>query len=260
VIITGGYGLNVVANNYLIEQNPDVSFYFEPNADDTGNSMGAAWYFYRQHTSDKTPYPKNNTFYHHLDEQPVVTGRSATARDLAELLVKDRSIALYDGQPEAGPRALGHRSIIFDPRGRDAKDKVNEIKKREWYRPFAGIILEEYFEEYFETLGLKSSPEMTVSFKAKQIAIDNAPGVIHVDGTCRIQTVTEGYMAEVLREYHQITGVPILLNTSFNLAGAPLVHTKQDALDTLKDSMLDYVYFVQDDALINEHLCLSFEG
>lgn len=67
-------------------------------------------------------------------------------------------------------------------------------------------------------------------------------------------------MAEVLREYHQITGVPILLNTSFNLAGAPLVHTKQDALDTLKDSMLDYVYFVQDDALINEHLCLSFEG
>jgi carbamoyltransferase len=155
---------------------------------------------------------------------------------------------------------LGHRSIIFDPRGRDAKDKVNEIKKREWYRPFAGIILEEYFEEYFETLGLKSSPEMTVSFKAKQIAIDNAPGVIHVDGTCRIQTVTEGYMAEVLREYHQITGVPILLNTSFNLAGAPLVHTKQDALDTLKDSMLDYVYFVQDDALINEHLCLSFEG
>lgn len=260
VIITGGYGLNVVANNYLIEQNPDVNFYFEPNADDTGNSMGAAWYFYRQHTSDKTSYPKNNTFYHHLDEQPVVTGKSATARDLAELLVKDRSIALYDGQPEAGPRALGHRSIIFDPRGRDAKDKVNTIKKREWYRPFAGIILEEYFEEYFETLGLKSSPEMTVSFKAKQIAIDNAPGVIHVDGTCRIQTVTEGYMAEVLREYHQITGVPILLNTSFNLAGAPLVHTKQDALDTLKDSMLDYVYFVQDDALINEHKCLSFEG
>lgn len=251
VIITGGYGLNVVANNYLIKNNPDVNFYFEPNADDTGNSLGAAWFLYRSHTQDATPYPKSDTFYHHLDEQPVVEGPSSTAADLADLLTRGRSVAIYDGAPEAGPRALGHRSILFDSQDPDAKQKVNLIKKREWYRPFAGIILEEYFEEYFETLGLKSSPNMTVSFEAKQIACDNAPGVIHADNTCRIQTVTTGFMADVLREYHKITGVPVLLNTSFNLAGKPLVHTKQDALDTLEDSMLDYVYFVQDDALMS---------
>ena len=145
---------------------------------------------------------------------------------------------------------MGHRSILFDPRNKDAKDIVNKIKKREWYRPFAGIILEEHFDEYFETLGLKSSPNMTVSFVAKEKALQECPGIIHVDGTCRIQTVTSGYMAEVLREFHNETGVPVLLNTSFNLAGKPLVHTTQDALDTLNDSMLDAVYFVQDDSLV----------
>ena len=250
VILTGGYGLNVVANNYLIRNNPDVEFYFEPNADDTGNSMGCAWYLYRNHTQDSNAYPKRDTWYHHIDPQDPVEGESSTPREIASMIAKGRSVALYGGAPEAGPRALGHRSILFDPRNKDAKDIVNRIKKREWYRPFAGIILEEHFDEYFETLGLKSSPNMTVSFVAKEKALQECPGIIHVDGTCRIQTVTSGYMAEVLREFHNETGVPVLLNTSFNLAGKPLVHTTQDALDTLNDSMLDAVYFVQDDSLV----------
>ena len=91
---------------------------------------------------------------------------------------------------------------------------------------------------------------MTINFKAKQKALDECPGVIHVDDTCRIQTVTKGFMCEVLYEFYEITGVPVLLNTSFNLAGQPLVHSKSDALDTLHSSDLDYVYFVQDNALI----------
>ena len=260
VIITGGYGLNVVANNYLIKNNPDINFYFEPNADDTGNAVGAATFIYRLHTQDATPYPKKDTFYHYLEEQPVVSGASASAADIAQLIASGRSVALYDGVPEAGPRALGHRSILFDARKQNAKDELNKIKKREWYRPFAGIILEEYFEEYFDTLGVKSSPNMTISFDAKEKALKEIPGVIHVDGTCRMQTVTDGFMAEVLREYNKITGVPVLMNTSFNLAGKPLVHTKQDALDTLRDSMLDYVYFVQDDTLINEYKYLNSDA
>ena len=92
---------------------------------------------------------------------------------------------------------------------------------------------------------------MTVSFDALDKAKEQCPGIIHVDGTCRMQTVTEGFMKDVLWEFYVLTGVPVLLNTSFNLAGEALVHTKQDALDTLKNSMLDYVYFVQDDALVN---------
>lgn len=260
VIITGGYGLNVVANNYLIANNPDVNFYFEPNADDTGNSLGAAWYIYRKATNDATPHPMLDTFYHHLDPQPEVGGKGATAQEIAQLIADGRSVALYDGNPEAGPRALGHRSILFDARQKDAKDRLNLIKKREWYRPFAGIILEEYFQDYFETLGVTSSPNMTISFDAKEKALQEIPGVIHVDGTCRMQTVTTGFMSEVLREYNKITGVPVLMNTSFNLAGKPLVHTKQDALDTLQDSMLDYVYFVDEDTLANEYKCLSSES
>jgi carbamoyltransferase len=251
VCITGGYGLNVVANNYLIKNNPDINFWFEPLADDTGNAMGAAWYVYRQNTGDKAKYPQTDTFYHTWEPQRPVEGPSSTPQEIAQLLAEGKSVALYDGAPEAGPRALGHRSILFDARNPNAKDELNKIKKREWYRPFAGIILEEYFEEYFDTLGVKSSPNMTISFDAKQKALDEIPGVIHVDGSCRMQTVTTGYMADVLREYHKITGVPILMNTSFNLAGQALVHTVDDALGVLEDSDLDFVYFVQDDALMS---------
>jgi carbamoyltransferase len=253
VCITGGYGLNVVANNYLIKMMPEVEFWFEPLADDTGNSIGAAWYVYRTNSGDSEKYPQTDTFYHHLEPQRPIEGSSSTPQELAQLLADGKSIALYDGLPEAGPRALGHRSILFDPRNPNAKDELNKIKKREWYRPFAGIILEEYFDKYFETLGLTSSPNMTVSFDAKEKALQEIPGVIHVDGTCRMQTVTDGYMADVLREYNKITGVPVLMNTSFNLAGEALVHTVDDALETLRDSTLDYVYFVQDDSLIGKN-------
>ena len=251
VILTGGYALNVVTNAYLIKNNPDINFFFEPNADDTGNSLGAALFVYKLNKQDEKPLELKDTFYHSLEEQePLTVGKTSTPRDIADLIASRRSVAIYDGQPEAGPRALGHRSILFDPRGEDARDRVNLIKKREWYRPFAGIILEEYFEEYFETMGLKSAPNMTINFKAKQKALDECPGIIHVDGTCRMQTVTSGYMCEVLREFHNSTGVPVLMNTSFNLAGEALVHTKEDALQTLDDSMLDFVYFVQDDKLV----------
>tara|TARA_B100001996_G_C18663427_1_gene593971 strand:- start:830 stop:2548 length:1719 start_codon:yes stop_codon:yes gene_type:complete len=250
VCLVGGYALNVVANNYLISNNPDVEFYFEPNADDTGVAIGAAMFAYRQQTRDPNKYPLKDTFYHYLEPQDPVEGEPSTPHEIAALLTQGNSIALYDGNPEAGPRALGHRSILYDPRSKDAKKNINKVKNREWYRPFAGIILEKYFDEYFETLGLESSPNMTINFKAKQKAIDNCPGVIHVDDTCRVQTVTEGFMYEVLLEFHAITGVPVLLNTSFNLAGQPLVHTKGDALNTLHSSDLDYVYFVQDNALI----------
>lgn len=250
VCLVGGYALNVVANNYLIKNNPDVEFYFEPNADDTGIAIGAALFAYRQQSKDPNKYPLKDTFYHYLEPQDPIEGNPCTPHDIAGLLTQGKSIAIYDGNPEAGPRALGHRSILFDPRFKDAKDKINRVKNREWYRPFAGIILEQYFDEYFETLGLKSSPNMTINFKAKQKALDECPGVIHVDDTCRIQTVTKGFMCEVLYEFYEITGVPVLLNTSFNLAGQPLVHSKSDALDTLHSSDLDYVYFVQDNALI----------
>jgi carbamoyltransferase len=146
---------------------------------------------------------------------------------------------------EAGPRALGNRSILFDARDKNAKDKVNSIKKREWYRPFAGMVLEEDANKFFDMGHIIKSQHMTVSFPVKDSALEVIPGVVHVDNTCRIQTIdkTNINIFELLNEFKKITGVGIILNTSFNLAGYPLVETPQNALDTLMSSSLDYVWF-----------------
>jgi carbamoyltransferase len=246
VCLTGGYGLNVVANHYLIEQFPDVNFFFEPLADDSGNSLGAAMRMYRIETGDKNIYPLKDTFYsgkHHNLEK--IKGQKVSSREVAELLSNGKSVAVFQGLSEAGPRSLGNRSILFDPRDKDAKDKVNLIKKREWYRPFAGMVLESDANIYFNMGKIEKSPFMTVSFPVKDIAVEKIPGVVHVDNTCRIQTVGQDnpVIFELLNIFKDITGLGVILNTSFNLAGEPLVETPDNALDTLKNSVLDYVWF-----------------
>lgn len=249
VCIVGGYGLNVVANNFLIKNLPDVNFYFEPTADDTGISIGAC---YLKHLENNGHWPKGveNNYFHYNSLEDNISGEKCSIDELSDYLISGKSIALFDKDPEAGPRALGHRSILFDPRKKEAKDIINKIKNREWYRPFAGVILEEKFEEFFETLGYKRSEYMTINFEAKQIAKDIAPGIIHVDGSCRIQTVNNGFLYTLLKDFFNKTGCPILLNTSFNLAGLPLVQTKKDAIKTLHNSSLDYIYFVQEEVLL----------
>lgn len=160
-------------------------------------------------------------------------------------LIDGKIVAIFQGKGEWGPRALGNRSILFDPRNPDAKDIVNKVKKREWYRPFAGTILLEYANDYFHMLTIKESPWMSFAVKAKEKAIDEVPGIIHVDFTCRIQTVTreqnKNYY-ELIEEFNKETGVPILFNTSFNLAGEPLVETLEDAKGVVERSDIDYLY------------------
>ena len=248
VCIVGGYGLNVVANQFLIKHLPDINFYFEPTADDTGISIGAAIHKNFTETSTWSTGLADNFFHYYKDTD--IDGKSADISEVVELLTKQKSVALFDGSPEAGPRALGHRSILFDPRHPSAKDIVNKIKNREWYRPFAGVILEEYFEDYFNTLGINKSEYMTINFDAKEITKNIVPGIIHVDGTCRIQTVSSGFLYDLLQKFYKVTGCPMLLNTSFNLAGQPLVQTKNNALNVLNNSMLDNVYFVKEGILI----------
>lgn len=251
VCISGGYGLNVVANSFYVENNPNVEFYVEPLSDDTGISIGAAMIAYHECTGDKNIKKVNHNFYHYYEHDGVEGGEKKKITDLVKLLLSQKSVAIFQGAPEAGPRALGHRSILFDARNKNAKDIVNKIKKREWYRPFAGVILQEFFEEYFHTLGLSSSPNMVFSFTAKNKAKSLFPGVIHVDGTCRIQTVGPEnlFLYQLLREFHESTGCPVLLNTSFNLAGEPLVQTKMESLKVLENSELDFVYFVDEEIL-----------
>ena len=254
ICITGGYALNVVANHYYTTRFPDVEFYFEPIADDSGNSIGGAMYVYRHITQDPKISPLEHTFFngenYSLDG---ISGEDATVSKVANLLLRGKSVAVYKGLAEAGPRALGNRSILFNPTLLDARDIVNKIKNREWYRPFAAMVLESEADKYFEMDKQKSNKFMTVSFPAKKYAIDNIYGVLHVDNTCRIQTITneDGIIFDLLNEFKKITGHGILLNTSFNIAGEPLVETPQDAVNTLRNSSLDYVWFPEKSCIIN---------
>jgi carbamoyltransferase len=254
ICITGGYGLNVVANYYYTTKFPDINFFFEPLSDDSGNSIGGAMFIHRQLTGDTSINPISTTsFSGKLHSLEHINGITVQNKNIADLLASGKSVAVYRGLSEAGPRALGNRSILFDPRNKDAKEIVNKIKKREWYRPFAAMVLEEDAGIYFDMGKIKSSPYMTISFPSKQYAIDSIPGVIHVDNTCRIQTVSirDGYLYELLKEFKNITGHGVLLNTSFNLAGDPLVETPEDALSTLNNSSLDYIWFEEKNILIS---------
>ena len=254
VCIVGGYGLNVLANSLYVKSLPDCSFYFEPVADDSGASLGAAMLAYRYQTKDETIYPLSNNFYHYYKESKNQYGKKKSISDLCNILSKQKILGLFEGAPEAGPRALGHRSLLFDPRNIKGKDIVNTLKNREWYRPFGGVILKEKFNEYFETMGLRESPYMTLNFKSK--TRKKFPSVIHVDGTCRVQTVNQGFLYDLLKAWYKKTGCPMLLNTSFNRAAQPLIQTKEEAVEFANTSNNPYfegVYFVDDKKLYNKN-------
>jgi len=252
VCVSGGYGLNVVANNYYKKNLPNINFYFEPLSDDTGISIGAAYLKYRDITQDKVVKKPKDNFYHYYKPTALNKGVTHSIKDVSQLLINKKSVGIFYKSPEAGPRALGNRSILFDARNKNSKKLINKIKQREWYRPFAGVILQEYFKDYFETLGLTKSEDMTINFDCKQITKKLVPGIVHVDGTCRVQTVDSGFLYDLLKVFYKQTGCPILLNTSLNLAGEPLVQTKDEAFSLFKNSKLDTMYFVDERKLISK--------
>ena len=143
------------------------------------------------------------------------------------------------------------RSILFNGLNLNAKEIVNQIKKREWYRPFACVVLEEDANIYFDMGRVKSSPFMTTCFPVLPEYVKMLPGITHVDNTCRIQTIKDGYLYDLLKEFKKLSGHGILLNTSFNLAGQPLVETPIDALNTLNKSSLNYLWFEETQQLLS---------
>lgn len=171
---------------------------------------------------------------------------SMVTEEVVSRLLDGQVGAIFQGRPEMGARALGNRSIIFDPRVPEGKDIVNRVKQREWFRPFAASVLFEYAPEWFVMGPLKSSPLMLFALPTQPDKIAEIPAVVHVDGTCRAQTVAKDQNPkwyELIEAFGNETGVPLLLNTSFNLAGDPLVHTEEDALATLRKSQLEFIYF-----------------
>lgn len=250
IVIAGGYGLNCVANYYYKERFPDLNIFVDPISHDGGTTIGLAKLIhYDQNKEDKTVRPMTTLYLGPERKEEYDFGdietKDVKAADVAKLIADKNIVALFQGRSEAGPRALGNRSILYDPTDPKGKDFVNTVKGREWFRPFAGSMLQENFEEWFETRGLEESPYMMYAMDFKTDKHGEVPAITHVDGTCRIQTVTKeqnpNYHA-LIKEFDKITGVPILFNTSFNLAGQPLVETLHDAMETVKNSDINYLY------------------
>ena len=251
IVICGGYGLNCVANYKYVKEFPDLNIYCEPISHDGGTSIGAAKYHYA-HTTERIPEPQSVVYYgpqydpdNYLRDLNDVDVVDTSYEDVAKLIRDGNIVTIFQGRSEGGPRALGNRSILFDPTIKDGKDIVNQIKHREWFRPFACSILKEKVHDWFDLAGMVESPNMMYAVEAREGVADIIPSVIHVDNTCRIQTVTKEqneHYYNLISEFEKLSEVPILFNTSFNLGGDPLVETIDDAVTTLRKSDIEYMY------------------
>ena len=253
IVISGGYGLNCVANYHYLKNLKDINLYVDPICFDAGISIGAAYY----HTTDKSKIkPLQNAYIGYKEETYDLEGlktKKVSYDDIVKLLLQKNVVSLFQGKSEAGQRALGNRSLLFDPRVSDGKDIVNQIKRRENFRPFAGSVLQEEAHKWFNMLSLKESPYMQFAIDAYENAIEQVPAIIHADNTCRIQTVTREqnlHFYNLISCFFEKTGVPMLMNTSFNLGGEPLVETFDHAINTLKNSMIEYLYLPEIETLV----------
>jgi carbamoyltransferase len=260
LILTGGTALNVVANNFYRQNlSKHINMYIEPVCGDEGNCIGICQYYYNQHHKS-TEIKKSLSIYmcganpsydFLLNDSEVEIDADETV--IAEILKAGHIVAVFQGKGEAGPRALGNRSLLYDPRVVKGKDIVNSIKQREMFRPFAAAIMLEHVNDWFELGNIDESPLMMYAVGVKDDAKDKIPAVVHVDNTCRIQTVTDKqnyHLYNIIKSFYNTTGVPMLLNTSFNLAGDPIVETIQDAIDSLRKSKLEYLYLPEINKLI----------
>ena len=250
MVVTGGSFLNVISNYKLQRTVTDCKLYFEPLCGDEGNSIGIA---YLAHLREKFPIERLKNIYigQTIKTKPELLRDERlidrSIEHIVHLLHNGHVVGLVQGKAEAGPRALGNRSLLLDPTLPNAKDKMNEIKKREKFRPFAVSVLQSKYNEYFE--GLRESPTMMYAPRAKNLLKKIAPSVVHVDDTCRVQTVNEKdnlVLHELLKQFK----VPLLMNTSFNLAGFPIDETFEDILFTFRNSKLNYIYFADEQKLL----------
>jgi carbamoyltransferase len=219
LVFMGGCALNCSANTLLWELFDDV--WIMPNPGDAGSSLGAAAAYYGKHIVWDTPY----LGYEIKGEYPI--------ENILADLRENKISAVANGRAEFGPRALGNRSILADPRDPNIKDKVNVIKQREKFRPFAPVVLEEYASDWFDMSF--ASPYMQYAVKCKRAA--EIPSVVHYDGTSRVQTVNREQhrgLYELLQRWYKETGVPVLLNTSLNIKNQPLLNDERDAADWKK--------------------------
>ena len=257
ICLAGGVALNGLANQKILETLPFENIFIQPATGDSGVSIGAAFYgWHMLNNGDGRMEFKNSYFGRAYSEQEIEKVlkeynekiRYQKVNNIAEvtakLIAKGNIIGWFQGSSEIGPRALGNRSILVDPRKSEMKDILNaKVKHRESFRPFAPAVLLEFSSEYFE-LPEVPSPFMLLIARVKKEKQSIIPAVTHVDGTGRVQTVTKednGIFYDLIFKFHEATGVPVVLNTSFNLRGEPIVETPENALNTFLATEMHYL-------------------
>jgi len=256
--LSGGVALNSVCNGRILRDGPFSRVFITPAAQDAGTAIGAAVYghhlvtgsyptledcrefFGRSYSSERMEHAIHSTLG--IRAERIAKGHfDVVAREISEGYI----IAWFEGKSEFGPRALGHRSILADARRADIKDVLNHrVKFRESFRPYAAAVLEEECSAWFEINS--TSPYMLLVGSVRPDRRSEIPGVVHVDGTCRIQTVDLNYsggLRQILEAFYKLTGVPLLINTSLNLQAEPICEMPEDAIRCLSKSGLDALYF-----------------
>ena len=258
----GGVALNGVANYRILKESSFDNIHIPPSPGDAGSAVGAAQYLYYSHhkqnrkmESDTTkriienvyvgPSFSSDEIRKFLDGKNLkyeIFNDDELVKHCAKLIMEGNVVGWYQGKMEWGPRALGNRSILADPRQKEMKDILNEkIKHRESFRPFAPSILEEYTSEYFD-MDIPSPYMLMVSPVKKP---EKIPAVTHVDGTGRLQTVSKNsnpLYYKLINEFYNLTGIPIIINTSMNVKGEPIVNTPEQAYNMLTKTDMDYVF------------------
>ncbi|MBN1233095.1 MAG: carbamoyltransferase [Candidatus Coatesbacteria bacterium] len=255
--LSGGTAQNSVMNGRLLHEGLYDDVYVQPASYDGGISIGVAYYLYHQILNQ----PKMGFIQRHAylgDEfskedilKAIETSNllyeeyadETITKKVAKLLDKGKIVAWFQGRMETGPRALGNRSILADARREEMKDVVNKkVKKRESFRPFAPSVLHEFGSEYFENYTY--NPFMTMVFPVKEDKKKEIPAVTHVDGTARLQSVdreTNPRYWDLINHFRQITGCPVILNTSFNVMGEPIIRTPSEAINCFCNVDIDYL-------------------
>ncbi len=250
LVLAGGVALNCVANSRLLEEGPFERIWVQPAAGDAGTALGAALHVSRE-LGDRVVAMETPALGREFGEDAVEAWLetagiayerpSNVAEAVAEELAADGIVAWFQGRSEFGPRALGHRSLLADPRAQANLERLNDVKGREQFRPVAPMVLAERAGDIF-TGGPIPSPYMLFTHRVRDEWRARIPAVVHVDGTARIQTVDstqEPLVACMLAAFERRTGVPVVVNTSLNTAGRPMVDDPRDALECFGSAPVD---------------------
>lgn len=247
--LAGGVTLNCQMNAVLRESGLIDDIFIQPAAMDMGSAIGAGLEIARRYHYPR-PQPLTHLFYGPRPDDAEIerviseSGSEVVghALDSAQLISRGEIIGWFHGRAELGPRALGNRSILASPSSIEIRDEVNRRKGREWWRPLAPSVLEEKADEWF--INACPSPFMVLNFRVKTEKRNYIRGIVHTDGTARVQTVrreTNPLFYDLIARYEYITGVPMLLNTSFNIRGEPIVNTPSEAIETARHMKLRYL-------------------